>query len=66
MDILLTINGHDFFLQKLYYFRDTFIFECLDKANNVFWKDGFNSLLNYNKTTNNYPNVKDNFLNIPV
>lgn len=27
----LTINGHDFFLQKLYGFEDTFVLECLRK-----------------------------------
>ena len=65
MDILLTITGHDF-LQKLYDFRDTFILECLQKENNAFWKYVFNYWLKYIKTINNHPNIKGNFLNIPV
>ena len=65
MDILFTINGHDF-LQKLYDFGDTFILECLQKENNAFWKDVLSSWLNYIKTINNHPDIKDNFLNIPV
>ena len=46
MYILSTVNGHDF-LQKLYDFGDTFILECLQKENNAFWKDVFNSWLTW-------------------
>ena len=38
MEILFTINGHDF-LQKLYDFGDTFILECLQKENDAFGKN---------------------------
>ena len=65
MDILYTINGHHF-LQKLYDFADTFILECIKIENNGFWKDVFNSWLKYIKTINRHPNIKYNFLNIPV
>ena len=58
MDMLL--------LQKLYDFGDTFILECLQKENNAFGKNVFNSWLTYIKTFNNHSNIKDNFLNIPV
>ena len=65
MDILFTIDGHDF-LQKLYDFEDTFISICLQKENNAFQKDVLNSWLKYIKTINRHPNIKDNFFNIPV
>ena len=63
MEILFTINGHDF-LQKFYDFGDTSILECLQKENNAFGKDVFNSWLTYIKTINNHSNIIDNFLNI--
>ena len=44
MDILFTIDGHDF-LQKLYDFGDTIILECLQKENNAFWKDDLQFLV---------------------
>lgn len=38
MDIFYVFNGDDI-LQKLYDFGDSFVFDCLLKENNVFWKD---------------------------
>lgn len=65
MDIFYVFNGDDI-LQKLYDFGDSFVFDCLLKENNVFWKDVFYFWLCYIKIINNYLIIKDNILNVLV
>lgn len=65
MDIFYALNGDDI-LQKLYDFGDSFVFDCLLKENNAFWKDVLIAWSCYMKSFTYSPHFKNKFHYIPV